>query len=322
MSEDIVPQKRCTKCGTTYPATTQYFHKGKKSNTLRAMCRNCHREYLNPDARNRLPLLPEAPEGFKCCSQCQRVLPLSTDNFANAPRYKHGLSSECRDCMNNRSREYQTLERRKAGVSEFIPAKLRETKTCPACKNTYPRTNEYFGHSNRYGIAPYCRECEKERGRKKNRVLRSNPERRDELNKREREREYRRYHSDEKVRTAKKTKTLLRRSRKSKLPVKLTSKDWQRCLDYFNYSCAICGRPRGFWHTLAQDHWISLTDPRPDNPGTVPWNIVPLCHGDGGCNNIKWKKDPEQWLITHYGKRKAAKILKRIQDYFEHIKQQ
>jgi hypothetical protein len=79
-------------------------------------------------------------------------------------------------------------------------------------------------------------------------------------------------------------------------------------------------RPAGLWHQITPDHWIPLASP--DCPGTVPENIIPLCFGSGGCNNSKKAKDGYEWLLQRYGKRKACVILKRIQAYFEWVKNQ
>jgi DNA-directed RNA polymerase subunit RPC12/RpoP len=102
--------------------------------------------------------------------------------------------------------------------------------------------------------------------------------------------------------------------RKQQLPNLLTPTDWERCLEYWGHRCAICGRPRGLWHTLAQDHWIPLT--HPDCPGTVATNILPLCHGEGGCNNSKGKKEPVAWLRARLGSRRARGKLQEIRAYF------
>jgi hypothetical protein len=104
-------------------------------------------------------------------------------------------------------------------------------------------------------------------------------------------------------------------TRKRELPHSFTGKDWDRALDYWGHKCAICERPRGLWHTLAQDHWIPLTNP--DCPGTDPTNILPLCHGTDGCNNSKGKHNPETWLKKKLGKKKATQKLAEIHAYFE-----
>ncbi len=111
-----------------------------------------------------------------------------------------------------------------------------------------------------------------------------------------------------------------RRARKNTFPSTLTSEQWERCLAYFNHKCAVCGRSIGFWHTLAADHWIPLASQ--NCLGTVVENMIPLCHGDRGCNNSKGAKEAILWLTEKFGKKKAKQILGRINDYFEWVKQQ
>lgn len=106
-----------------------------------------------------------------------------------------------------------------------------------------------------------------------------------------------------------------RKTRKLTLPNTLTPEEWRQTLNHFNGCCAICGRPPGLWHTIAIDHWIPLKADIPDNPGTVVWNVIPLCHGVDGCNNEKSAKMPDVWLKQKYGQRKAKAILDRIQEY-------
>ena len=106
--------------------------------------------------------------------------------------------------------------------------------------------------------------------------------------------------------------------RKQQLPNTLTVDEWERALDYWDHRCAICERPRGLWHTLAQDHWIPLT--HADCPGTVASNILPLCHGEGGCNNSKGKKEPVAWLVSRLGKTRARHKLQEIRAYFAAVR--
>jgi hypothetical protein len=106
--------------------------------------------------------------------------------------------------------------------------------------------------------------------------------------------------------------------RKRRLPDTFTDQDWQRALEYWGHQCAVCGRPRGLWHTLAADHWIPLSDP--DCPGTIPTNIVPLCHGEGGCNNSKRSRSPQDWLEAKLGRKQAFQKLIEIDAYFLWVK--
>lgn len=108
-----------------------------------------------------------------------------------------------------------------------------------------------------------------------------------------------------------------RRATKRLLPKTFSQRDWDTALVYFEGRCAVCNHPQGLWHTIAQDHWIPVSL----GGGYTADNIIPLCHGKGGCNNSKGKKHPETWLTERYGTRKAKQILKRIDDYFEWVKQ-
>ena len=66
---------------------------------------------------------------------------------------------------------------------------------------------------------------------------------------------------------------------------------------------------------MAMDHWIPIVSP--DCPGTVPWNIVPLCGGAGGCNNSKSDRNAAEWLIGKFGKRKGRAILRKIEAFLD-----
>jgi len=98
-------------------------------------------------------------------------------------------------------------------------------------------------------------------------------------------------------------------------------------LDYWHNACAICGGTADFWHWLVWDHWIPLA--HPTCPGTLPRNILPLCHGRKGagtlsgppaCNNSKGSQDPIVWLTTKLGPRKAKAKLREIERYFTAVR--
>lgn len=104
--------------------------------------------------------------------------------------------------------------------------------------------------------------------------------------------------------------------RRQSLPRNYTKKDWRYAVDYFGNRCAVCGRKRVHWrdYQLVQDHWIPVSDPL--CPGTIPTNIVPLCHGPHGCNNQKHTKRPEEWIVKRLGKRNGLMKLAEINAYF------
>ena len=117
-----------------------------------------------------------------------------------------------------------------------------------------------------------------------------------------------------------------RRATKRALPVQWSDTDIQRMLVYWGNRCAICNQhvePNNAFYFLAADHWIALTSP--ECPGTVPCNILPLCHSKIcsalGCNNSKSNADPIAWLNSRYpdDPKLVAKILARIAKYFKTV---
>ncbi len=114
------------------------------------------------------------------------------------------------------------------------------------------------------------------------------------------------------------TKEARKRARKRRLADTFTEQEWQDCLSYFGNCCAVCGRPADIGYKLAMDHWIPLSSA--ECPGTIATNIVPLCHGERGCNNSKLNHDAVSWLENKFGKQKAQEIFARITAYFERLK--
>ncbi len=102
-----------------------------------------------------------------------------------------------------------------------------------------------------------------------------------------------------------------------------TPQDWDKCLLYWENQCCICGQKAKDGYIIAQEHWIPLADKRDDNPGTVPWNILPMCHArsgvSGGCNNSKWKREPVSWLESRLGAEQAQLKLTKITEYFSSV---
>lgn len=99
-----------------------------------------------------------------------------------------------------------------------------------------------------------------------------------------------------------------------------TNEEWGIALTYWHGCCAVCGKPPGLWHTIAQDHWIPVAK----GGSYTSDNIIPLCHsikgGEGGCNNSKGYSDAAAWLTERFGQRKAQQIEARVQEYFAHVK--
>lgn len=109
-----------------------------------------------------------------------------------------------------------------------------------------------------------------------------------------------------------------REARKRGLPHTWTIEQMAFMLDYWHQACAVCGNEQGLWWIRADDHWIPLNSSH--CPGTIATNMIPLCHGEGGCNNSKHGFEPHAWLIKRFGAKKAAHIEKKIETYFQIVR--
>ena len=224
-------------------------------------------------------------------------------------------------------------------------------KRCTKCGEYFPRTAEYFSrHKGRPdGLDGWCKACTREKDRAR---YAANPERERERSRawyaanaerarastrawnaanRERLREMnhaRRVAHPEYARewaAANRDRARVykqnRRARELCLPSTFTLDQQRFALDYFHNSCAYCGRQ---FHdlfnerTLAFDHFIPLSSP--DCPGTTAGNMLPVCHGADSCNLSKFNRDPEEWLVARFGKRKAREKLAEIEVYFEVVR--
>ncbi len=230
-------------------------------------------------------------------------------------------------------------------------------KSCPTCGSLYPQTQEYFIVRQRHPgggctLGGQCKDCYRRRQRVYHAAHRDheNAEHRqwrtahkEEINARQRtkyaenpvprrERNRRRrllyplakqiegqqYRATARGKEVARTAFARRKARKLGLPCTFTTDDWKYTLEYWYYTCAICGAQDGLLHMLAQEHWIALSHPH--SPGTVATNMLPLCDGTFGCNQRKGKKDGWTFLVERLGPRKAKAKLREIDAYFAAVR--
>lgn len=242
---------------------------------------------------------PEAVDGW---------LPATKAYFRTRNISKDGLHPNCNACRNHRDRQRRGKNPNPVVGLIKVQARLAERgeRLCTECVQI--KSLDQFGaHSST------CFPCAREQTRN---YRAKNPEVVAATKKR-----YRAKHSA-RLQAWRAVNWARRSARKRDLPDAFSQDDWQRALDYFNGCCAICGRQLTNLfgtHTAAADHWIPLN--AADCPGTVPTNMIPLCHGEGGCNNRKKDRHPVEFLESTLGKRRASNILKRVNDYFDMVRQ-
>jgi hypothetical protein len=230
--------------------------------------------------------------------------PATSEYFGIQHRRKDGLNPQCQSCR----AEYRRTHKEQLRVEN---KHSYEKDMASGKRQAYVVA---YRETHREHISDYQRRYRKENHRKLSIYHAEHyREHREEIS--EKTRIHRRLHID-----VKRVNNRNRVARKKSLPATFTKRDWQRAVEYFHGRCAVCGRQVNDLfgtHTLSLDHWIPLSSP--DCPGTVPTNILPLCHGLNGCNNQKHDKDPRTWVIEKFGKRKGAAILKHIDDYFNSL---
>jgi len=255
-------------------------------------------KYYNPELR------------IKRCSRCKQWL--SYDEFPKNKTQNSGLNRQCKRCASER--------RARPGFvyGDRMQIRLREDGMirCSKCRTYLAADCFHKDKNSKYGVTSLCKKCVKEYyHRNSDRMLANtvNWKNKNVDKFRSYQREYRKVHplTPEKSRIS----TDRRVRRLESLDNTFTQNEWLFALEYFHGCCAVCGRQLNDLmgtHTASADHWYPLSK----GGATTALNIVPLCHGLDGCNNKKHANDPVKWLTKEFGKRKAGKILKRIQDYF------
>ncbi|MBZ0280985.1 MAG: HNH endonuclease [Anaerolineae bacterium] len=253
---------------------------------------------------------------LKRCSKCKEEKPATPEYFRRNKNNKDGLSHQCKACF----KAYEDKYIKRPEVREKRIAYMNEYNYKPGTRdrhNEMAQTPEYKAKQRELRQRP--EQMAKDRARKltpearvRHRELEQSPEAK------ARRREQRQTPHG---RMKQRSKSLQREARKRGLPADFTKADFERMMDYWGKCCAVCGRPAGEGLIIAADHWIPLTDQRADNPGTTIGNMVPLCHGQSGCNNQKRNADPVVWLNGRYGEESASEIMERIEAYFAWVQE-
>lgn len=281
--------KRCIKCGEQKPANAEHFPKRQSKDGLNNECKQCKSKYLSEyRQRNHDKLLILSREYWQTNHETlnQKRREYNPENKEKIARRNQSYYQRNREKVNERCREYYKH-------NKFdITCRIREYRAANRDENNRKRRMYYA--NNREICIQYQHEY-----RKSNQEI---------ISARMRAYRQRNWHIIASARNN-------RRTRIRSLPSTFTGQHWLSCLEYWHYSCAVCGAQlRDLFGNIEPhaDHWIPVKSCV--CPGTVPGNMICLCNT---CNQSKWAKPPEPWLIKRYGKQKANTILKRINDYFD-----
>lgn len=290
---DHTPLKRCTQCGESKPATTEYFYRDKSNKAgLTPQCKACRRAYWSARAAEFAEKRRIKDAGHHAEIYARRkAREAGRPDFAARKRaYREA----------NRERRNAYERKRYARKSQEI--RQRQRKWRLAKIDQYKAAEQRYREANRQKLRERARQWYRDHS---------------EVQRWRNKRNYR--NRIDRYRKASVVSSRARTARKARLPTEYGTDDWQSCLEYFGGCCAACNRPPGLFHALALDHWVPLS--APDCPGHIATNIVPLCHGEGGCNNSKSNRDAVEWATERFGRRKAHQIITRVQDYFDSIRE-
>lgn len=240
------------------------------------------------------------------CNVCGAEHPETPDYFPKGARYKNGLKPQCKACSRDRIKSWRQNNPEKAAAQRKRGYDKHRDARIAYSQKWY---SEHLGERREYDRQRRINQRPQIKAWQKAWVSK-NPDY---------QREYNHRHIETK-RVYRRIKKAEYRARKHLLPSTLTTADWLTAVSYFNSCCAVCGRQMRDLFGDVQvhaDHWIPITK----GGATTPSNIVPLCGGKDGCNNSKHNREPQEWLIEKFGKRKAREILGRVEAYFEWVKE-
>lgn len=229
---------------------------------------------------------PESTPSLKICTVCKKAFPATAEFFYYASKKRLRFEARCKVCINAYQKQYRT----------------RNSTIISDERHTYYLS--HYEHKKSYNRTYYAKH--RKRLQLRQRVYAKEHAEQVQLTGQRYRKEHPEVHRLARQR---------RRARKLAYQVAYTDAQWQEAKAYWHYSCAVCRAEEGFYWTLAMDHWIPLLDK--GCPGTVPWNMVPLCDGLTGCNNQKGAIHPQTWLVKKLGKWKGQRKLKEIQAFLD-----
>lgn len=307
-------EKMCGKCGKILPLTSEYFFKRSDSQDgFRKRCKVCE--------GSKYTTIPK--DGYRYCSMCKKELPLTEEYFYPNKAIKTGFRSECREC----TKKYIDVNRDKINASARIYYSRNKEEILQRARIYYKdnidkivayreRTKEIRKSKrieNKEKIASAKKIYYKE-NKEKILVRQKNY---NDKNKDKRDLYFAKYRKENKYKlrevtanwrknNPEKNRIILqrRRTRIYNTICDFTPKQWEECLEYFDYKDAYTGLPM---EIISQDHVIPLSK----GGNYTKTNIVP-CEININCS--KNNSDFLEWYVKQpfYSEERKNKILKYI----------
>lgn len=226
----------------------------------------------------------------KQCIDCLKWFEVNEENFSVISKNKDGLNNRCRKCQKIKNDKYyeKTKEIQKEKARERIKNNPEYNRTKALEHYNKKRDKEIIRLKN------WRQENKEHKQQYQLNYQRNNPDKIKEYSK---DRQHKNH--------------------------KITKKEWEACLQYFNYECAYCGLKQ-------EDHYNmymgklrkeNLNKEHVEHEGKNDLsNCIPACKS---CNDRKWKHNFNEWYNQtniNYTDERYNKIIKWLQeDYKKYI---
>lgn len=256
----------------------------------------------------------------KTCAKCGKEKPATAEYFHRDKSSKDGLVYQCKICVGKRVKEWakknpekvrenqQRWNNKNPGVSAARSKKWRENnpeKYKESLRRWYQNNREKSRMQSKKWYQ-LNREAHYQQGL---RWYKNNLEKARAIS-RKAARKYKKLNPEKVKQWQQNNPELVRaycqqyRARKRKLSDTLTVNQWKACKEYFNHSCAYCGK---HLKRLHQEHFVPVSK----GGGYTANNIIPACKS---CNSSKKDSDFFDWYPTRpfYSKLREKRILKYL----------
>lgn len=226
----------------------------------------------------------------KRCTKCNRLLPL--DCFVKDKSKSDGLYSSCKSCVS------QCQKKEREQFPEYVKSRAKKFRDANIDRINSTRREQYSKNPEK------AKQRSRDYRNKNIDIVRIKD--RDKYQKKKEH--YKKVHRQYYINNAQIVYAIGHRyrARKRNLPAIYSASDWKSICEYFDNKCAVCGNKR----TLHADHWIPLASL--ECPGTVVWNIVPLCKS---CNCSKKSSNALTWILERYDYDDGMAINARIESF-------
>ena len=268
--------KICIRCGKELPATTDYFFQ-QKIGVLRSRCKECFgKEYTHKLG---------VKEGHRVCKKCSKELPETEEYFTlRKDTVSPCFRGTCKECRRSERAKHWVDNKEKLSTEHHVYYVKNKDVILAREKQQRLENPEKYRLKNKINWLKFKekRKAENKRWREENKE-RQKKYRKD--NAEHYKQHYREYYKTPKGRASIIKSSQKRRALKKSTIATLTTEQWQESLDFFENSCAYCGKKT---EKLQQEHVIPVNL----KGGYTRTNIIPSCQP---CNSSKQKREFEPW---------------------------